>query len=271
MAGCTNDAARRDRLNDQGLPCGYANSTVVLARILTPPMAARPRGAEELRAFRRSLEPGGRRPATGCFAPRLTPLALTRRPTPRVRRARPTTTGTTMRYPSRLLTDDQRRAFARRATVHGGIVVIDQSGSMDIDVETMSTLLRRAPNALVVGYSHRPGDHGVTPNAWILANRGSVALTVTSGNIGNGVDGPRFLALARQTRERTHRLGHRRPGHRLTRSSGCPIDRECATTGATPPDPAGSRAPIDAARARAPGRRTPISPISVVWAELLGN
>ena len=31
-----------------------------------------------------------------------------------------------------------------------------------------------APDALVVGYSHRPGDAGTTPNAWLLAQRGAV-------------------------------------------------------------------------------------------------
>jgi hypothetical protein len=95
-----------------------------------------------------------------------------------------------MRYPSRLLTDPQQRAFTRPAFRHGGIVVIDQSGSMDIDQSDLVALLRRAPNALVVGYSHRPGDSGATANAWVLASRGVVATTCPSGNVGNGVDGP---------------------------------------------------------------------------------
>ena len=95
-----------------------------------------------------------------------------------------------MRYPSRLLTDDRKRAFAKRVSVHGGIVVIDQSGSMDIDETTLAALLRVAPNAIVVGYSHRPGDVGRTANAWMLANRGAVATSFPSGNVGNGVDGP---------------------------------------------------------------------------------
>ncbi len=58
------------RVNDESLPSGYANATVVLARLLTQSMMARPpKTPEELRAFRRSLEPGGRRPPTGRFAP----------------------------------------------------------------------------------------------------------------------------------------------------------------------------------------------------------
>ena len=94
-----------------------------------------------------------------------------------------------MRYPSRLLTDDARRAFAQRTSVHGGIVVIDQSGSMELEESALRALLQRAPDALVVGYSHRPGDGGSTPNVWILAERGAVATSCPSGNVGNGVDG----------------------------------------------------------------------------------
>ena len=197
------------RLNDEQLPSGYASATVVLARILTQSMAARPPASpDELRAFRRSLEPGGRRPPSGRFAA-LTfddSLQMTSRPrSGGVRLTRPGTVGTTMRYPSRLLTDDLKRAFAQRATLHGGIVVIDQSGSMDIDPGALVTLVRRAPNALVVGYSHRPGDSGATANAWVLANRGAVAIVPPSGNVGNGVDGP-VLAWALKERRGTEPL-----------------------------------------------------------------
>jgi hypothetical protein len=193
MDGLSSAALGATRLNEERLPNGYANSTVLLARILTQSMAARPpKTPDELRSFRRSLEPGGRRPPTGIFATLVFDDTVTMSPRPRssgLRRARASTSGPTMCYPSRLLTDDRRRAFARRARVHGGIVILDQSGSMDIDESSLSLLLRRAPAALVVGYSHRPGDTGRTPNVWILADRGSVALKIPSGNVGNGVDG----------------------------------------------------------------------------------
>lgn len=204
MNGFTSAALGATRLNEERLPSGYADATVVLARILTQSMAARPPSTpDELRAFRRSLEPGGRRPPTGTFAPLIfdDTVLMSRRPRGAgVRRARASTSGPVMRYPSRLLTDDLKRAFARRSSLHGGIVIIDQSGSMDIDAETLSMLLRRAPNALVVGYSHRPGDNGVTPNTWILADRGSVATKIPTGNIGNGVDGAVLGWAIRQRR-----------------------------------------------------------------------
>ncbi|HUZ42564.1 MAG TPA: hypothetical protein VMU68_14370 [Acidimicrobiales bacterium] len=190
------------RLNEEGLPSGYANSTIVLARILTQTMQARPPATpEELRNFRRSLEPGGRRPPTGRFAPLKFDETLLMSPRPRgtgMRRDRASTCGPTMRYPSRLLTDEKKRAFVRRASRHGGIVIIDQSGSMEIDEASLTTLLRRAPDALVIGYSHRPGDTGLTPNVWVLADRGSVTTTIPSGNIGNGVDGAVLAWAIRQ-------------------------------------------------------------------------
>ncbi|MGD0852860.1 MAG: hypothetical protein ABSA07_05805 [Acidimicrobiales bacterium] len=229
MGGLENAALGATRLNEERLPSGYANATVVLARLLTQSMDARPpTTTEELRAFRRSLEPGGRRPPTGRFAPLKFDDTVSTSPRPRssgVRRAHPSTSGTSMRYPSRLLTDDRKRAFARRATRHGGIVVIDQSGSMDIDDESLTSLLRRAPDALVVGYSHRPGDHGSTPNAWVLADRGAVATNIASGNVGNGVDGA-VLAWALRRRRGTEPIiwvtdgqvtdSHDHPDERLT-------------------------------------------------------
>ena len=194
MAGFSTTSLGATRLNAEQWPSGYFDATVVLARILTQTMSARPPSTpDELRLFRRSLEPGGRRPPSGRFAPLTFDATVPMSTRPRsagVRRARPRTSGVVMRYPSRLLTDDHKRAFAQRVSCHGGIVIIDQSGSMDIDEATMVALLRVAPDAMVVGYSHRPGDVGGTANAWLLADRGVVATSVPSGNVGNGVDGP---------------------------------------------------------------------------------
>ena len=63
-----------------------------------------------------------------------------------------------MRYPSRLLTDDQRRAFlsAKRRS-RGGVVVIDQSGSIGRDPVQLAALLSEPGGVSWSGYSHRPG------------------------------------------------------------------------------------------------------------------
>ena len=193
--------------DDQGVPKGYAQTTVVLARLVAQAMESRvPIGVDALRQFRRSLEPGGRRAPTGRFAPLVfAPAAPMRcRPrTPGIRHRSSAPWGIVLRYPGRLLTDPQQRAFAGRTHRHGGVVVIDQSGSMDIDEGALNDLLGRAPDALVVGYSHRPGDTGQTPNAWLLAERGRVAVTSNIGNVGNGVDGPvlRWAIAQRRSRE----------------------------------------------------------------------
>jgi hypothetical protein len=182
------------RLNEDDLPSGYATSTLVIASLLTQSMRARvPSTPEELRAFRRSLDTGGRRPPTGRFAELVFDTSLDPDNRPRVssiRRPHASTTGTVLRYPGRLVTDQHRRAFSRPIRRHGGVVVIDQSGSMDLEPNALVGLLRSAPEALVVGYSHRPGDLGATPNVWLLCDRGKVVTKFPSGNVGNGVDGP---------------------------------------------------------------------------------
>lgn len=181
-------------LNDEGVPRGFDDVSLPIAQLLGRTMgAAPPTDPDALRVFRRSLEPGARRAPSGVFAPLVldeSMVYVARASRGLHRRVRPSTSGTVMRYPSRLLTDPLQRAFARKSAAAGGVIVIDQSGSMDVTVDELESLLRSAPHALIVGYSHRPGDSGQTPNAWILAQAGRVAHQARAGNIGNGVDGP---------------------------------------------------------------------------------
>lgn len=194
-------------INGEGLPSGYAASSLVVARLVSGVLDVRvPTSPPELRIFRRSLESGARRSPTGRFATLVFDDALLRLESARAKgrkTARPATCGTVLRYPGRLLTDDRRRAFSRRVAQRGGVVVIDQSGSMALDGESLRALVRAAPEALIVGYSHRPGDRGRTANSWLLCNRGKVASRYPSGNVGNGVDGPvlRWALGQRRSRE----------------------------------------------------------------------
>ncbi len=190
--------------DEEGLPLGYGASVVIARIVDAAAMAMVPVGPEALRQFRRSLEPGGRRAPSGRFAELRweVPEGFERRERLLARRRhRPAVSGTVMRYPSRLLTDDARRAFASKRSGAGGIIIIDQSGSMDINAEYLERLLVRAPNALIIGYSHKPGDRGGVCNAWVLATRGVVVASPHAGNIGNGVDGPVLRwALAQRVR-----------------------------------------------------------------------
>ncbi|MGC8509996.1 MAG: hypothetical protein ACP5PB_03885 [Acidimicrobiales bacterium] len=200
---CATPILSSTRPGDDGVPQGYAAATVVVARLVSGVLSARvPVGATELRAFRRSLEVGGRRPPSGRFATMVFAPDVDVRPRSRarvLRRDRPSTSGTVLRRPERLLTDPLQRAFSHPTRYRGGIIVIDQSGSMDLDASAMERVVRCAPDALVVGYSHKPGDRGATPNVWLLVYRGRSALEWPTGNVGNGVDGPVLRwALARR-------------------------------------------------------------------------
>lgn len=181
-------------INEEGIPRGFANVTVVLARMLDRAACSQvPSDPDSLRLFRRSLESGARRAPSGVFAPLVFASDEPGRPTdsaPHWRRDRPSTSGVVMRFPNRLLTDELQRAFVTKRRRRGGVVVIDQSGSMDIDSSQLTALLNRSPGALVIGYSHRPGDVTATPNVWVLVRNGVLARRYPVGNVGNGVDGP---------------------------------------------------------------------------------
>lgn len=218
---------------EYGLPEGYVSVSVDVARLAMIASSARvPNDQASHRLFRRSLEIGARRPATGHFAELHFDLALeyhliAGRRLHRVRRGAPT--GTSLRYPSRLLTDPQRRAFARHQHVAGGIVIVDQSGSMAIDEEVLDQMLYDVPGVLVAGYSHRPGDRSGLANAWVLADRGRRTHTAPSGNVGNGVDGP-ILRWALQQRRGSERVLWVTDGQ-VTDSNDHPDDaltQECA-------------------------------------------
>jgi hypothetical protein len=188
------DVVASTELDADGVPLGYLRGTVAVAKMIDlASRAMAPVGPEALRQFRRSLEPGGRRAPSGHFASLVFDESLAGAHRPRsasLRRPAASVSGTVLRYPGRLLTDHQFRAFGAKKWSHGGIVVIDQSGSMDIGLDDVAKLLRCAPDADIVGYSHRPGDLGSTPNAWMLASRGTVVRGAPVGNVGNGVDGP---------------------------------------------------------------------------------
>ncbi len=194
-------------LSDSGVPVGYEAAVVPVARLVTRAMQSRaPRDRDESRVFERSIQPGARRAPSGRFADLkwLCDIPSVKvRERQSVRRSKPSQVGVAMRYPNRWVTDDHRRVFAQKYAGGGGIVVIDQSGSMDIDPVELRRLIFSAPGALVIGYSHKPGDLGSTPNAWILAQNGRVAIEPPAGNIGNGVDGPvlRYALKVRRASE----------------------------------------------------------------------
>lgn len=132
-------------------------------------------------------------PGEGKFAPPVVKqLPLTRRVVGRMNRKRiATNVGTNPRRMNRMLTDPERRVFDRRATDIGGVVLIDQSGSMSLSEYDVWQIINASPGCVVIGYSHRSGS--ADPNIWVIADRGRVVEHVPHGNGGNGVDGPALL------------------------------------------------------------------------------
>jgi len=182
-------------LGDGALPEGFAVHTRAFAAIISSRTSQYAPPGTGVRGRRRRPAP------TGSFAPLVfdESVVLDRAIGGGVRPRRvPAPSGRRVVRAIRLVTDPSRRVFERRRVVGGGVVVVDQSGSMALSCEELASLLARAPGALIIGYSHAPGSTG-EPNAWVLADRGRAASTVRSGNVGNGVDGPvlRF-ALSRR-------------------------------------------------------------------------
>lgn len=128
-------------------------------------------------------------------------VPLTRRAKGNLGRRRiATNIGVAPRRMERLLTDPDKRVFDRTLKGQGGVILIDQSGSMSLTDDDVMALVDEAPGCVVIGYSHRPGSSGV-PNVWILADRGKVCARVRRGNGGNGVDGP-ALVFANKLRKK---------------------------------------------------------------------
>lgn len=102
----------------------------------------------------------------------------------------------------RMLVDPERRIFDRYAKGAGGVILIDQSGSMRLSDDQMWEIIRNAPGCVIIGYSHSAGSTTI-PNVWVLADRGKVVARIPDGNGGNGVDGPaiRFAASKRRKGE----------------------------------------------------------------------
>jgi hypothetical protein len=185
---------------EDGTPAGYVTVVEAIGRVVKPYLeSAIGDGAqyttELARQINRATEPGGRRAPTGRWAEMvLLDLALAEKvDSPLLgRRRRPAQSGTRVAFPGNAVRDPGRRVFGGPGSAPGGVVVIDQSGSMDLSSEQLDALLSLSPSLTVIGYSHRPGDAAITPNAWVLARGGRrvVSDDLPQGNVGNGVDLP---------------------------------------------------------------------------------
>ena len=110
-----------------------------------------------------------------------------------------TNVGRNPRRMNRMLTDPQRRIFDKTIRGTGGVVLIDQSGSMALSVEQIEKMMEASPGCTIIGYSHRAGSTD-RPNIWTLAQNGRRVAEVRKGSGGNGVDGPALRYAIAQAR-----------------------------------------------------------------------
>lgn len=100
---------------------------------------------------------------------------------------------------SRLMTDPHRRVFDRTIRTNGGVVVIDQSGSMHLAEADIDRVLAAAGGATVIGYS----DIGRNlANVWVIAENGQRSTGYPRGGCNNGVDGSALNFAATKRRNK---------------------------------------------------------------------
>ena len=187
---------------DSQIPSGFANWTSQIANILRIGLEAGEPGDEDegegedgkqinAAEIKRRVQTTRPRSRGGEFAPLiLDKIPLTRRVGGQIGRKRvATNVGRNPRRISRMLVDPERRVFDRKIKGKGGVVIIDQSGSMRLEESDLWSILEAAPGCTVIGYSHSPGSTDI-PNTWVLAEDGKVCDKIRKGNGGNGVDGP---------------------------------------------------------------------------------
>jgi hypothetical protein len=182
------------------VPKGYRAFTLPLARDLSRMVTrskAERKASEGIHGEGVSI--GG---DTGFAVPIIDKIPLTERVAGRLGRRRVATDiGKAPRRISRMLTDPDQRVFDKTIRGVGGVILIDQSGSMQLDTDDLWQIIKASPGCVVIGYSHQIGSSD-EPNIWVLADRGMVVKNVRSGNGGNVVDGP-ALAFALSMRRKS--------------------------------------------------------------------
>jgi len=188
-----------DAMREVFVPSGYRRYTIPLARDLSRMVKQTGKERTAREDFRgEDITVGD----NGFAIPIVDRLPLTERVAGRLGRRRVATDiGKAPRRISRMLTDPDQRVFDRTIRGVGGVILIDQSGSMSLDNDDLWAIIKASPGCVVIGYSHRSGSTD-EPNIWVLADRGKVVKEVRGGNGGNGVDGP-ALAFALSKRKKS--------------------------------------------------------------------
>jgi hypothetical protein len=105
------------------------------------------------------------------------------------------------RYIERLVTDPERRIFARKTRALGAVVVVDCSGSMAWSDSDLDDVVNLTAGATVLCYSSGDIADEENPNAWIVARNNSRVRHLPEFPGGNGCDGPALAYAVRTLRQ----------------------------------------------------------------------
>lgn len=103
--------------------------------------------------------------------------------------------GYVLRYPERIVSDRLCFSYKRKAN-RVGTILIDCSGSMDIDIEQMKRIVQKSNGATIAGYSGS-GDYGTM---YVLAKNGRIVKDMPHFSVGNIVDYHALMWLIQQRR-----------------------------------------------------------------------
>jgi len=116
------------------------------------------------------------------------------------RKRRATDMGRNPRRIGNMLVDPERRIFDATKKGNGGVVLIDGSGSMQLNTADLVKIMEQAPGATVAVYS--TDTQNKKDNLLILAEKGRMVESVPERSGGNGVDGE---ALRWAIKQKQHR------------------------------------------------------------------
>ena len=90
----------------------------------------------------------------------------------------------------RLATDPDKRIFDKTTRGMGGVVIVDGSGSMSLNLDEVRQIVEASAGCTVAVYSDNDNGREGKPNFWVLADKGRIATEMPKIGNGNGVDYP---------------------------------------------------------------------------------
>ena len=112
-----------------------------------------------------------------------------------------TDTGRTIKNISRIYSDPEQRIFTRKTRAIGAVVVIDCSGSMNLDEREIDEMIEASAGATILCYSTGSSVSQENPNAWVVARKGRRVRQLPCFPGGNGCDAPALMYGLKELRE----------------------------------------------------------------------